>query len=301
MITTEKLLQRQKLIDDIGINKASEVLKVKKETLERGIRELARISKLKETKLKVLVLDIETAPSRAYVWNFWKANIGKDQVISDWFMISWAAKWLNNPDVMSDVLTPSEAKDEDDSRISASIHSLLDEADVVIAHNAKKFDLPKLNTRFLLNKLPKPSPYQTIDTLLVARKQFGFNSNSLDSICRQLNIDGKVDTGGMSLWTRCMAGDEYALKDMLQYNENDVIILEDVYDAIKGWIPNHPRLYGDVLGDTCEVCGSKHIVENGEYRTTVNKYKSYSCLSCGSSLKDRNNSSNNSELTVCAR
>ena len=41
---------------------------------------------------------------------------------------------------------------------------LIDKADIVIAHNGDKFDLRKLNTRFLFHELGTPSSYQSIDT-----------------------------------------------------------------------------------------------------------------------------------------
>jgi len=299
MISREKAIERKEFIESFGEKAASIHYNVKISTLERQMRWLA--SETKVSNIKVLVLDIETAPAAAFVWQFWKANVGKNQVISDWFMLSWSAKWLNDSNIMNDVLTSEEALKQDDSRISMSIHTLVDEADIVIAHNGKKFDMPKLNTRFLINGLPKPSPYQIIDTLLVARKEFGFNSNALDSLCRQLGLDTKVETGGFELWRACYNGDEEGLTTMSMYNDNDVVILEELYHVIKAWIPNHPRMFSDTDGETCEVCGEKHLVSNGFYRTTVNKYESFSCMSCGASLRMRVNNEKNNELVVCAR
>lgn len=85
---------------------------------------------------KILIFDIETSPMASYTWGRWKQNISLDQTISEWFMLSWSAKWLNNPNMMSDVLTPEEALREDDSRITKSMWQLFNEADIVLAHNA---------------------------------------------------------------------------------------------------------------------------------------------------------------------
>lgn len=84
---------------------------------------------------KILIFDIETAPMRAYVWGRWKQNIHLEQTISEWFALSWSAKWLNNPNIMSDVLTPAEVLIEDDKRIVKSMWKLFNEADILIAHN----------------------------------------------------------------------------------------------------------------------------------------------------------------------
>ena len=67
---------------------------------------------------KILILDIETAPMRVYVWRRWKQNVYPDQVISDWFMLTWSAKWLYSEEIISDRLTSQEAINENDKRIT---------------------------------------------------------------------------------------------------------------------------------------------------------------------------------------
>ena len=38
--------------------------------------------------LKVLFLDIETAPMVSYTWGRWQQNVGLDQTVSEWFILS---------------------------------------------------------------------------------------------------------------------------------------------------------------------------------------------------------------------
>ena len=89
---------------------------------------------------KVLVFDIETAPLKAYTFRIWKENINphNGQLRSEWFMLTWSAKWLFDNNIMSDKLTSKEALAEDDRRIVKTMWKLLDEADVVIGHNIIK-------------------------------------------------------------------------------------------------------------------------------------------------------------------
>lgn len=110
--------------------------------------------------LKILIFDIETSPLKAYVWSRWKQNIYLDQTISEWFMICWSAKWLGEDKVISDCLTPEEILKEDDGRIIKRLWGLLDECDIVVAHNGLAFDVPKMNSRFILHGLPPTSPYK---------------------------------------------------------------------------------------------------------------------------------------------
>jgi uncharacterized protein YprB with RNaseH-like and TPR domain len=151
------------------------------------------------TTAKVLILDIETAPISAYVWGIWQQNVGTHQIQSDWFCLTWAAKWLFEDKVYSGKLKPKEATNQNDKRIIEGIWALVNEADIVIAHNGQKFDMPRLNSRFILNGLQPPLPYQIIDTLLHIRRQFGFTSNKLDYVNKLLNLERKKETS-FELW-----------------------------------------------------------------------------------------------------
>ena len=237
---------------------------------------------------KILILDIETAPMRAFVWSRWKQNIGLNQTISESFLISWSAKWLYDTEIMSDVLTPKEAILEDDKRICSSIHELLNTADVVIAHNGQSFDVPKMNSRFIINGLQPTLPYTQIDTLLVARKRFAFSSNKLDALAGYFGIDCKIDTS-FELWKGCLDGDKESLKYMETYNKKDVEILEETYIRLKPWILNHPNvsLYNNLQEKQCTSCGSIHVEEIDKlYYTSVGAYRMYRCK-CGAISRGR--------------
>jgi len=244
---------------------------------------------------KVLVFDIETAPSVAYVWKGWNVNPSAviDMIESDWFMITWSAKWLFEDKIMTGKLTPEEALNEDDSRITKSMWELFDEADVVIAHNALRFDVKKLNTRFFLQGLPSPSHYQVIDTLIHARKRFSMMSNKLDYLARMLGLEGKIKHSGFELWKRCVKyGEQAALDEMEEYNIQDVRVLEEVYLAMRAWIKPHPNIGLFVADDKtcCPTCGSEDLTQKGDYKTYVNAYETFRCNSCGSISRGRKTS-----------
>jgi hypothetical protein len=234
---------------------------------------------------KVLIFDIETSPLKAFVFqkSVWKANISADQVISEWFMLCWSAKWLFGDTVISDRLTGKEAKAENDSRIVRGLWALLDEADIVIAHNGDAFDVPNMNTRFVIHDLPPTSPYQTIDTCLVAKRQFGFTHNSLNGLANIFGFDVKLDTD-FDLWKRCVDGDDTALAYMQKYNKHDVLLLEDVYMKLRPWIKGHPNLGLYVESDepVCPNCGSDKVtmLEGKFSYTSVSKFPLFRC-NCG--------------------
>ena len=236
----------------------------------------------------ILILDVETAPLRGFIWQLWKQNVYIDQIISEWFMLTWSAKWLHNPNIMSAKLTPEEALEENDKRIITELWNVLNDADIVIAHNGDQFDIPKIKTRFLLHGLPPTTFYHQIDTKKVASKEFGFSSNKLDFLAQQFGYGHKIHTE-FSLWDRCLKGDESALTEMSIYNNQDVVLLEKVYLKLRPYIKNHPNvtLYDDKHGNRCPSCGGKNLHKEDFFYTHVNKFPVYRCQSCGALSRDR--------------
>jgi hypothetical protein len=246
---------------------------------------------------RILILDIETAPAIVYAWRLWDANLSHQMVKQDWYIISIAAKWLDEYSGTVLLQTPEEARCQDDTRIVREAWELLDQAEILIVHNGKSFDIPKLNTRFLLQNLPPPSPYQVIDTKLAMNGgNMAFLSNSLDYLTRMLDIDHKGKTE-FQLWIDCMAGFESALENMARYNYNDVIILEQLYLRIRPWIRAHPNLAllvnpAEHVGaeHVCPVCLSHNHDQVDDYITTANRFISYRCDDCGTVSREFRNS-----------
>lgn len=197
-------------------------------------------------KPKIVLLDIETSPIQALVWGKWEQNISDDQIEHDWFVFCWSAKELGNHRVNSHHLTSHEAKTGNDKRIIKEMWKVLDEADIVIAHNGDKFDIKRINTRFLIHGIKYPSPYESIDTLKIVHKEFGLTSNKLDYICRVLGLSGKVETG-QQLWNACLKGDIKSLKKMSRYCANDVKILESVYLKLTPYMRSNPKKWNTKL------------------------------------------------------
>jgi DNA polymerase elongation subunit (family B) len=226
--------------------------------------------------LKILLLDIETSPCLAYVWSLWKEVGSTNMVERDWIVLCWSAKWLGSKEVMSD-----HAIKLDDSACIKSLHRLLDEADIVIAHNGDNFDIKKINTRFLLNGLNPPSQFRTIDTLKQARKHFKFTSNRLDDLGQYLGVGRKKKTGGFQLWRDCIQGVKGAIEKMVRYCCGDVTLLEKVYLKMRPFIATHPNVGALKEGVACTKCGSSRVHARGWAVTNKGRKKRYQCQSCG--------------------
>lgn len=249
------------------------------ETIKEARKSLDRPN----TDLKILLFDIETTPLKVYAWGLYDQTISTKAIIDDWYMLTWAAKWYGEDKVYTGKLTPTESLNKDDKRITEDIWYLLDEADVIMGHNSNKFDIKKLNARFLMHGFNSPSPYHKIDTLQIARQNFAITSNKLDYLNEVLGITRKIENEGLQLWIDCMNGKQEALNTMETYNIGDVIALEELYERLRPWIKGHPNV--TEKKDCCASCGSEDVTLITTFGKT-SKYNIYRCNSCNSLNKD---------------
>jgi len=229
----------------------------------------------------VLFIDIENTPIIGYTWGLWEQNVIRKQ--QDSYLLCAAYKWLGKKGVKAtaQIDSPSYHKDKtNDKNVILELWRVLDQADIVIAHNGARFDLPKINSRFISYGITPPSPYKVVDTLQIARKYFKFDSNKLDDLGKQFGVGRKVETGGFDLWLDCMAGKEEAWKKMIRYNKQDVALLEEVYLKLLPWITNHPFIGNDK--EECPNCKSKHTQGRGiEKRKGGKQIPRCQCQDCG--------------------
>ena len=238
-------------------------------------------------KPRILLLDIETSPTMAAVWRLWKENIGLEQINNDWFIMSYSAKWLKDSTVYYE-----DCRDTlDDIQLLINLHKLLSEADIVVCHNVK-FDIPKIKARMVLNNILPPKPFKTYCTLEAAKKNFNFTSNKLAYLSDKLSSTPKLSHEkypGFKLWAECLRGNQEAWDVMKEYNQVDVLALEDVYLKLKVWDDKHPNVdvYNDNEYSGCTSCGSSNISEKEYSYTNVGLYKQYQCKDCGKWMRSR--------------
>lgn len=237
--------------------------------------------------MKLLMLDVETAPNLAFVWGLYDQTVGINQIEQAGYILSWAAKWHGKRELMYNSIHQSSPVE-----MLAEVHALLDEADAIIHFNGAKFDIPTLNREFVMHGLTPPSPAHQIDLYRVVKKAFKFPSNKLDYVAGELGLGHKTRHKGMELWKGCMAGDEASWKTMETYNKQDVRLLDRLYERLLPWISNHPNeaLYlnsetGPVR-PTCPNCGSSKVQSRGMATTRTGTYKRFQCQ-CGKWLRGR--------------
>lgn len=245
-------------------------------------------------KPRVLILDIEMAPVLAWVWSLWKQNIGINQINADSYILCWAAKWWGDDAIMSDALPNHKQhyrlNPECDLKVCGTLWKIMDRADIIVAHNGDRFDIPLANARFIRHGMQPPAPAKQVDTFKIAKSAFNLTSNKLDWLGEHLGVGRKVQHDGFDLWVRCMRGDQQSWADMVDYCRGDVVLLEKVWDRIRPWARNHPDMsvyMGDPAG--CPACLSKNIQRAGKRRTKAGLYQRYKCADCGKHWASSNN------------
>jgi DNA polymerase elongation subunit (family B) len=235
--------------------------------------------------MKILHIDIETAPNKVYAWGLFNQNVAINQIEEPGYTLCFAAQWEHK----KKHIFKSIHHDSHEEMVKTA-WELLNEADTVVHYNGKSFDIPTLNREFILEGLLPPKDYFQVDLYRVVRSNFRFASNKLDYVAQQLGLGSKISHKGMELWRACMAGDDDAWKIMKKYNIQDVKLMLPLYERLLPWVKSHPN-HGLFIEDNnepvCRNCGGRHLQRRGTRKTSVTEYPRFQCMDCGSWQRGR--------------
>ena len=203
---------------------AAKILGISRSSIQRHIKKQLEVKEDNnpfKNKARTLFYDLECTLSKSYHFGQYKQNLSVKQQVQEGHLLSHAWAWGDEP-VVGSVLTQEEALSHDPERLVLEAWALLDNADIVVAHYGKKFDIPKLNGYFLKYGLQPPSPFKVVDTKEISSKKFLLPFNSLEYLAKALGVQQKIDNSGIQLWIDCDHGKQEALDEMLAYNIGDV-------------------------------------------------------------------------------
>jgi DNA polymerase elongation subunit (family B) len=215
---------------------------------------------------KIIIWDIEVTPCVTATFTLYPESISHESIIKDWNIVSIAWKELGKKTTYSTSVLddPKRFKKDsgDDYYVVKKIREVFEDADILVAHNGKKFDTKKLNARLIHHKLPPlPAGIQQVDTLQEIKKVATFTSHRLDYLCKTLIGAGKIETQ-KGLWMRALKGEKKAIEEMVNYNKTDVVLLEELYLRIRPYLKSHPHLGAMDNRDrhtTCPKCGGDDL------------------------------------------
>lgn len=241
---------------------------------------------------RIKTLDVETSPIVAYVWSLWKVTIGLNQIVKEWSILSYCVKDFGSKRVRYED-TSKMADPRDDSELLVKLHAELSDCDIVIAQNGKRFDLKKINARFIMVGLPPVAPLKIIDTMLHAKEVAAFTSNKLEWLSKHLTDVPKYahsEFPGMELWTECLKGNPKAWRVMKKYNCIDVPATEELYLKLRPYMIGHPNVaaYYDDEHIRCPRCASVNLEPQAvPALTQTGSYTRYLCRDCGGFARSR--------------
>lgn len=242
---------------------------------------------IKASGSNVVTFDIERMKGRAEV-EFWDLGDFKNRRIHADMVVEWprticlAWRWYGTKRV-------EFASEWGDGREAMLLRAweMFDRADVMYGHNIDGFDVKKLNSEWALMGLNPPAPFKTVDTLKVARARFGYESNTLDALCKRLGIVAKTDRYDVEVARAALAGDVKAQRKLKAYNTGDIAASEALVDTLRAWISNHPHDKHGTSNDrlTCNACWGDNLERNGTRLANQITYTMWQCRDCGAHVQ----------------
>lgn len=232
---------------------------------------------------KVLFWDIETSPLLMASFTRYDLKVPYSMVLQDWFVICAAWKWQGKKTIHGAKITDDKKRFKkdytDDKYVIIQLSKIIEEADIIVAHNGDHFDWKKFTARLVFHNLPMVRRPIMIDTLKLSKEHL-FTSNKLDDLGTHLKLGNKLPTA-LGLWKRAVMGDKKAIRAMFKYNKGDIPPLEALYKRLKPYTKTGlPNLNLWCKDESCPRCMSTHYHKKGLYRTTTQIYQEYQCQDC---------------------
>lgn len=229
--------------------------------------------------LRTVFIDIETSPCVGWFWRTGKTNITVDQILDHTKIICIC--WVWGDSKHRHKLFWDE--NQDDKQMLIAFVEAVKDAECVVGHNEKQFDLKILNTRIAFHSIKSQLPLMLIeDTLLLTRKVFNLPSFKLSYLLRYFDIKRKIHVDS-SLWinvvfNKCLK----SLKQMGDYCANDSVTVKLLYERLYVYLPSKQN-YAIVKGNNrlCPNCGKETLINNGYRYNSLGKRCRMRCSSCG--------------------
>jgi hypothetical protein len=176
------------------------------------------------TTANILYIDTEVSKSRFFNYGARVPSgyLNPDDLDREYYIICWVANYVGSEKLFYGCVNTKQALAWSDKDILAPLRELMDSADIIAGHNVDRFDIRKINTRFLVNGIEPVTGKKTLDTLKIARAKFAFESNRLDYISQRLGLRPKDDIRNRDWLKIVTTGDGPTLKKVLKYCKGDV-------------------------------------------------------------------------------
>lgn len=238
---------------------------------------------------KTLYFDIETSPCLATCWGTGKTHISDEQILEPTRIICLSYKWAHESKVHHLVWDQIKS----DKKLCQDFSYIISEADLVVGHNGKSFDIKTINARIAFHCLP-PIPETLVDdTLQQARTKFRLPSMKLRYLAKYFDLTPKAPPpDGLEPWKSLLLdpvdSDRYTkyMKHMLFYCDQDALTLEELHLRIAPYVKsklNRNLFFKSADGEVamvCPGCGYGEYSRRGYNYSQVRKTQRFQCKSC---------------------
>lgn len=233
-----------------------------------------------------LYVDIETSLMFAGFWQPGQQYVGTQQIIKEREVMVIGYAWDDDPaQAMTFDMENYDLLQRDDNADLSMLQrfsEIYSEADLIIGHNVKAFDIAVMRARLIKHRLPDFAP-TLIDDSYKQLKGIGFSGKSLDYITQFLGIGQKEDHP-LSLWMNiALHKSQEDLNKMVTYCLGDVLNNRKMYKTLQPYVKsslNMAVFYGD--NQRCPNCGAEDsLVIRGHRQNKLGKYTRYYCKDCG--------------------
>lgn len=201
-------------------------------------------------------------PARVLLFDIETTNLAADFAV----LLCVGYKWLGEKKVYCpaiDFSTGNHIRAE--KALLKAFMPVLEEADVLVTYNGKRFDVPFLQAKALehgYNALPNTSH---VDLYWTVKHAMRISRKSLQNAGYFLGLSNEKTPVEGKIWVKAMLGDAGALRYIVKHCKADVRVLEELYYRLRSLVRGHPR----VNGNACKACGSSNIHGRGRYVTKL--------------------------------
>lgn len=239
---------------------------------------------------KILTFDIESVGMEVKTYSLKTDYISPKNILKDWAMLSYAGRFKGEKEFH--YLDNRFAVDKrDDRQITEGLHHLISSADIMIGHNLDRFDLKKFNTKAMKYGLDPIAPKITWDTLKMIRRIAALSSNSLWFCAEYFKLESRKSEHGKfpgdKLWDECMKGNIEAWDENENYNKQDVVVTEELFDYLVKY-DSRVNYQAYFQKPTCS-CGNHSFYKADHAFTKQGKFQVYRCHDCGKPYTGKEN------------
>jgi len=245
----------------------SGIFNVSERTIRRWANNLGLNMLNDNTKAKVMVYDIETSRTKAWVWWTGKQYVGHHQLIDEPKVITVSWKWLGE----SKIHYLTWDKNHCDKKLMKKFLVHYNKADMVIGYNNDRFDNRWINARAMKYNLDVNVNVKSFDIMKEEKRVFRVPSYSMAYMSKYSNVVHKQGHEGLHMWNMIQTGTKAEQKEYLQkmveYNMGDIAATEELYFRLRRYFKQQLH-FGVMAGGekyTCPECGGTDV---SLYKTT---------------------------------